>query len=167
MSDNSNSFAISIPIGIFIFVLIMALFQYKDILSNTYFVLMLWIGYPLLLFIFTFVVNMSKEDSTIESSIIGSLPSVLFIFIAFIISSISVCRIPIASVFTPLFIKDTEKSKGCCNNKLSLSDVENKYSVIKGMSYGFYAMFATFFGIIIGNSYSTIRIDRNIMRSTI
>jgi hypothetical protein len=45
--------------------------------------------------------------------------------------------------------------------------VENKYSVIKGMSYGFYAMFATFFGIIIGNSYSTIRIDRNIMRSTI
>ena len=167
MSDNSNSFAISIPIGIFIFVLIMALFQYKDILSNTYFMLMLWIGYPLLLFIFTFVVNMSKEDSTIESSIIGSLPSVLFIFIAFIISSISVCRIPIASVFTPLFIKDTEKSKGCCNNKLSLSDVENKYSVIKGMSYGFYAMFATFFGIIIGNSYSTISIDRNIMRSTI
>jgi hypothetical protein len=167
MSDNSNSFAISIPIGIFIFVLIMALFQYKDILSNTYFMLMLWIGYPLLLFIFTFVVNMSKEDSSIESSIIGSLPSVLFIFIAFIISSISVCRIPIASVFTPLFIKDTEKSKGCCNNKLSLSDVENKYSVIKGMSYGFYAMFATFFGIIIGNSYSTIRIDRNIMRSTI
>jgi len=167
MSDTVNSFAISIPIGIFIFVLIMALFQYKDILSNTYFILMLWIGYPLLLFIFTFVVNMSKEDSTIESSIIGSLPSVLFIFIAFIISSISVCRIPIASVFTPLFIKDTEKSKGCCNNKLSLSDVENKYSVIKGMSYGFYAMFATFFGIIIGNSYSTIRIDRNIMRSTI
>lgn len=167
MSDNSNSFAISIPIGIFIFVLIMALFQYKDILSNTYFMLMLWIGYPLLLFIFTFVVNMSKEDSSIESSIIGSLPSVLFIFIAFIISSISVCRIPIASVFTPLFIKDTEKSKGCCNNKLSLSDVENKYSVIKGMSYGFYAMFATFFGIIIGNSYSTISIDRNIMRSTI
>ena len=167
MSDSVNSFAISIPIGIFIFVLIMALFHFKDALSTTSFILILWIVYPLLLFIFTFFVNISSENTTPESSIIGACPSILFMFIAFIISSIKTCRIPVASVFTPLFIEDTYKSKGCCNNKLRLSDAENRYSVIKGMSYGFYAMFATFFAVIIGNSYSTVTIDYNIPRSRI
>lgn len=166
MSD--NAYALSIPLGILMFILIMTLFHYKDILSNIYFIVVLWIGYPILLFICTFLINTSKEDSNIESCIIGALPSLVFIYIALIISSVDICRIPIVSVFAPFFVKDTYKSKSCCDNKLNISHIEKAYSVVKGISYGFYVMFATFFGIIIGNSYATvINTDPRIMKSRI
>ena len=87
---------------------------------------------------------------------------------ALCISSFATCRIPVASVFTPLIVGDSmnitrntnslknSKSKECCNSKISIYGVESTFPMIQGVSYGFYSMFAILFGIVIGNGYATI-----------
>ena len=89
------------------------------------------------------------------------------------ISSISYCRIPVVSLFAPLFMKKTvdittdktsnsvnsirnSTSKECCSPKLSLQAIEQRYPILEGMSVGFYMMFSILFGMVIGTGVSRI-----------
>jgi hypothetical protein len=104
---------------------------------------------------------------------LGSLPSLGTILAGLGIASISYCRIPVASVFAPMIIGQqvditknksntninslkNSNSKECCTPKLTLESVESKFPIISGFSYGFYVLFASLFGMIIGSGFSAI-----------
>lgn len=164
-----SSFSLSIPVGILFLAIIIILFQYKT--NIPYFNIVLWFGIPVLAFIIVFVVNIISQFSgcgkiNAGNAAIGSLPSVGTTLLGLCISSIATCRIPVASVFTPLLVGDSinitrntnslnnSKSKECCNQKISIYSVESRQPIIQGISYGFYTMFAIFYGIVIGNGYA-------------
>jgi hypothetical protein len=173
-----DSFTISIPIGIFLLFVIIILFQFKNKIPG--FKYILWIGIPILTFISVFSLNLITQHTgckTINAgkAAIGSLLSIGTVLIALFISSISFCRIPIASVFAPFLVKNTidvvrnkknsinnenslknAKSKECCIPKITLEYIESKYPIIMGISYGFYVLFGVFFGSVTGNGIATI-----------
>ena len=169
-----DSLTIAFPISIFFVIITIFLFQFRD--SISYFKVILWLGFPIFTFLITSVVNIVTQYITCRTinagkAFLGGLPSLVSIFIGLGISSISYCRIPIASVFTPLIIGQTiditkdksttninslKNSKECCIPKLSLEVIETKYPTIAGLSYGFYIMFSIMFGITIGTGMSTI-----------
>ena len=100
------------------------------------------------------------------SAFVSGLPTIGTTYIALLISYISYFRIPIASVFAPLFLNSSanivrqpaqkggaKKQKGgasCCSPTYSLEGVELQFPSVKGISYGFYLFFAVCFGGISG-----------------
>jgi hypothetical protein len=172
---NVSSFAVSLPIGILFLVILIALFQFKQVIPS--FNLVLWLGIPILGFLIVFGVNLTTQYSNCRKmdagkAALGALPAVGTMLIGLLVSSFAICRTPVASVFTPLVIGESvditrtkpasnanslkmSNSKECCS-KISLYGVESKFPIIQGISYGFYIMFSTFFGIVIGNGYATI-----------
>lgn len=171
-----SSFTVAIPVGILFLAVAIALFQFKDILPT--FNLFLWIGIPIFTFLVVFGVNLITQYTECRKTdagkaVLGALPSVGTILIGLLISSFTICRIPVASVFTPLLLGNNvdvtrdktntninslknSNSKECCIPKLSLNTIETRYPIIEGISYGFYLMFAAFFGITIGNGFALI-----------
>jgi hypothetical protein len=176
---NVDSFTVSIPVGITFLLLSIALFQLKNSIYG--FNLIFWIGIPILAFIISFAVNLSTQYASCKTinagkASLGSIPSFISVIIGLIISSFTFCRIPIASVFTPLLM-DTSidivtnkgnkqksntntlkslNSKECCIPKITLETVENNFPLVAGLSHGFYLMFSMFFGVVIGNSIANI-----------
>jgi hypothetical protein len=150
------------------------LYQYKEILPA--FALFLWLGVPIVAFLVVFCVNLATQYTgcgTTNSgrAALGAIPSVGTVLLGLVISSFTVCRIPVASVFAPLVVGDdidvinsksntntlkNSNSKGCCTQKLSIHSVESKYPIIQGISYGFYSFFSILFGITVGNGFATI-----------
>lgn len=107
----------------------------------------------------------------------GSIPTVVAVLIGLGVSYVSFCRIPIASVFAPMFVdrsvdvirsgpsqslnslrnsKNTNKNSGaCCSPMVTLEAIEDKFPMVTGLSYGFYIFFASMFGLIIGAGTAT------------
>ncbi len=115
--------------------------------------------------------NCKKIDA--GKAAMGSVPSLATVFAGLGVASISYCRIPVASVFAPMMIGKTvditknsssgsvnalknSSSKECCVPRITLESVEDKYPLIQGMAYGFYIMFASLFGMVIGSGLSSI-----------
>jgi hypothetical protein len=171
-----DSLAIAFPVSILFVIISIFIFQYRD--SISYFNIILWLGFPIFTFIITSVVNIITQYVSCKTinagkAFLGGLPSLISMLIGLGISSISYCRIPIASVFAPLIIGQTidvtknksnininslknSNSKECCIPKLSLESIESKYPIILGLSYGFYILFSIMFGMVIGTGISTI-----------
>ena len=174
--SNVNSVVTALPVAILFLLITIFMFQMKDSIPS--FKLILWIGLPIVTLIVATGANFVSQYvscNTINAgrAILGSLPAGVAILIGLLISSISYCRIPVASVFTPLLVgkpvdvtKNTgtaniatlknTNSKECCVPKFTLENIETNYPIITGFSYGFYIMFATLFGMTIGNGIATI-----------
>lgn len=172
----TNSLTVALPIAILFFIITLTFFQFKDFIQ--YFKYILWIAFPIITVIIVAVSNVISQYITCKSvnvgkALLGSLPSIGTVLLGLGISSISYCRIPIASVFAPLMIGQSvdvtknktnaninslknSTSKECCVPKLSLEYVESKYPLIEGISYGFYIIFSILFGVVIGTGMSTI-----------
>jgi hypothetical protein len=171
-----DSLSVAFPVSILFVLLTVILFQLRD--SIPYFKLILWLGFPIFTFLIVAVINIvsqyiSCRNTNTGKAFLGALPSLGSIILGLGIASISYCRIPITTVFTPLIIgqsvdinknnsnKNTNSlkntnSKECCIPKLTLEFVESKYPILTGISYGFYVMFSILFGIVIGTGISTI-----------
>jgi len=80
----------------------------------------------------------------------GSCVTILTSLIALGVASVSIFRIPVASVVAPLFSTQVKSSK-CCTGTQTLEDLE-KNPRVKAMSYGFYMLFAMLFGVTYGTS---------------
>jgi hypothetical protein len=171
MSDLS----VATPTSIFFLLMMIALFIFKD--SIPFFNLILWIVFPILGYFICVVVNIinqfvSCKKTDFTKALLGGLPSLGTIFLGIFIASIPYCRIPVASVFTPLIIGSSVdvinnsknssnslknyNSKECCTPKMTLENIESRYPIIAGLSYGFYIMFSVLFGLTFGNSISSI-----------
>lgn len=172
---NVDSMVLGGPVALLFLMITIGLFQLRN--TITFFTILLWIGLPVLSFIIVFIVNIISQKiscNTIQAgkALLGGIPVLISTVIGLAISSISYCRIPIASVFTPLFIGNTvdivknggnssvnnikNSSKKCCTPSITLEQVEMRYPVIAGLDYGFYVMFSILFGFVFGNSIATI-----------
>lgn len=175
-SFNADSLAAAFPTAIIFLVVILFLFQLRDSVPG--FKLILWIGLPIITVVIGGCINLASQyvvckTTNAEKAFLGSLPLLAGVIIALLVSSISYCRIPVASVFTPLIAGTTiditkrnstatinslknSKSKECCAPKMTLESIESRYPIIAGLAYGFYVMFGVLFGMVIGNSVATI-----------
>ena len=174
-----DSFTLAIPIAIFFLLITLTLFHLSaSFLSNNIFNLVLWIGFPIAAAIVASSINLIIQTITcnttnIGRAFMGAIPSIITIIIGLGISSISYCRIPIASVFAPFIIKkpvDVTKdkysnninklknsnTKECCIPKLSLDMLETKHPILKGISYSFYIFFSMLYGTVIGTSIARV-----------
>jgi hypothetical protein len=159
-------------LGFFIAILVIILFNYQHL---SFFNGILYGLLPIFIyFLMSFVIYISKSGVTMGNAFMSGLPTIGTTYIALFISYISYFRIPIASVFTPLFLDSSanivqqplqsvqkggaKKQKGgsCCSPTYSLEGVELQFPSIKGISYGFYLFFAICFGGVSGlNTAST------------
>jgi hypothetical protein len=162
------------PSAIFIFIVTLALFQVMS--SHASFKWVLWIGVPLLGYIAAVAMNVASQYTacggiTFGNAALGGIPSFIAAWIGLIIASFETCRIPVASVFAPIFVGKTvdvtrnesnmavnavRNSKACCSPKLMLEDIEASVPMIKGLGYGFYLIFAMLFGGIIGTGIAVV-----------
>ena len=172
----NDSLTVALPVAILFFLSTLTFFHFKESIQP--FKYILWISFPIMAVIIVAATNAITQYITCKSvnigkALLGSLPSVGTVLLGLGISSISYCRIPVASVFAPLMIGQTvdvtkdkthttinslknSNSKECCVPKLSLESVESKYPLIEGISYGFYMIFSVLFGVVIGTGISTI-----------
>lgn len=175
-SFNADSLAAAFPTAIIFVVIILFLFQLRDSVPG--FKLILWIVLPLITVILGGCINLASQyivckTTNVGKAFLGSLPLLAGVLIALLVSSISYCRIPVASVFAPLVtgtnvditkknstanvnsLKNS-KSKECCIPKVTLESIESRYPIIAGLAYGFYVMFGVLFGMVIGNNVATV-----------
>ena len=161
-----DSLTLAIPIAIFFLLITLTLFHLSaSFLSNSVFNLVLWLGFPIAAAAVASCVNIIIQITTcnttnIGRAFMGAIPSIITIIIGLGISSISYCRIPIASVFAPFIIKkhtDVTKNK-CCSSALggSLETLESRYPILKGVSYSFYIFFSMLYGTVIGTSIARV-----------
>jgi hypothetical protein len=149
-------------LGFFIAILVIILFNYQHV---SFFNGILYGLLPILIYLLTsFVIYISKTGGTVGNAFVSGLPTIGTTYIALFISYISYFRIPIASVFAPLFLDSSanivsqpqkggsKKQRGgsCCSPTYSLEGVELQFPSVKGISYGFYLFFAICFGGVSG-----------------
>lgn len=174
-----DTLAIAFPAGIFLFMITILLFQ--SFSKNSFFTLLLWIGIPIIAYIMSVLVLMGAQNSVCDKidagkALLGSIPTVVAVLIGLGVSYVSFCRIPIASVFAPMFVdhsidvvqsgpsqsinslrnsKNTSKNSACCSPIVTLEAIEDKFPMVTGLSYGFYVFFASMFGLIVGAGTAT------------
>ena len=174
--SSTNVLYIAFPISILFLLGTITLFYLKESISS--FELVFRLSIPLVAAVITGAANVIIQYTTcnttnIGKALLGTIPTIIATIVGLGLSSISYCRIPIASVFAPLFIGKTvdintsnisanvkniknSNTKECCIPKLNLTSLENTYPLIQGLSYGFYIMFSILFGMVIGTGISRI-----------
>jgi hypothetical protein len=175
-SSNLDSLLTGLPVAILFLLITTFLFNLRDSVSS--FKIVLWSSLIVLAFGVGSGVNVAAQyigckTTNAGKALLGSVPSVVGVIVALLISSISFCRIPITSVLAPLFVgkqvditKDkstasinslkNSNSKECCVPKLTLESVESRFPLVAGLSHGFYVMFGILFGTVIGAGMSSI-----------
>ena len=165
-TGNSSNISGFITLGIFVAILVIILFNYQN---TPFFSAILYGALPLLIYVLMFIVMyISKPGVNVGNAFVSAVPTIGTTYLALFISYISFLRIPIASVFAPLFLdtsanivhqgeqkggaRKNKKHVGgsCCSPSYSLEGVELQFPSIKGISYGFYLFFAICFGGVSG-----------------
>lgn len=158
-----DSLTYGIPTAIIIFFFAFMIFQWEYTMPS--FRILLYVGIPAIIYMITSIVTLLAQYSGCSAVRIGdaflySTPSVLFSYIALGISALSFCRIPIASVVAPLFIRspspDPSSPTTCCGPNLTLEMVESQEPMIKGFAHGFYLFFASLFGLLVSIGFASI-----------
>jgi hypothetical protein len=162
-----DSITFAVPTAILVFFVAFMLFQWEFLWP--YFRVVLYLGVPLFIYAVTSVVTLLAQYSgcgVIKAGdvFLNSLPSVGLSWAALFLSYFSWCRIPIASVVAPLFLRNesgaTEgagtEGKACCAPRMTLETVELQAPMVKGFSYGFYLFFSTIFGLLISIGMSSV-----------
>lgn len=167
-TGTSSNMSGIMTLGFLIAILVIILFNYQELpIFNG----ILYGILPIFIYVLiSIVIYISKSGTTMGNAFLSGLPTIGTTYIALFISYISYFRIPIASVFTPLFLDSSanivhqpptqeaqkggrRKQKGgaaCCSPTYSLEGVEVQFPSIKGISYGFYLFFAVCFGGVSG-----------------
>ena len=165
----SFSFVIGILMFIITFFIISKMNTDEFYIKIILFFILSVIAYAIsLLCNFALQLYMGKDiDSTIALK--GAIPSGVSVFIGSILASISMCRIPVASLFAPLFMEESSEQpvanspepdspgsvKVCHITNLTLEYVESQYKSIIGISWGFYTSISMVVGMMIGGGIIT------------
>ena len=92
-------------LGSFIVILVIILFNYHQ---SSAFYFLLYGGLPIIIYILMFVVlYISKKNVDVKNAFLSAVPTIGTTYLALFISYISFFRIPVASVFAPIFIGST------------------------------------------------------------
>jgi hypothetical protein len=88
----------------FIAMIVVLIFSICD-QDNIFFDFLLYGGLPMLIYVLMFIViYISKPNTDVKNAVLSAIPTVGTTYLALFISYISYFRIPIASVFAPLFL---------------------------------------------------------------
>lgn len=167
--------------AVILFIAIILIFKFAD---DTIRIKVLWILLPILAFIIATGLNFGAQYTTCgttngKNALKGAIASPIAVLFGLGVASVDYCRIPVASVFTPLFTESTtdiikgnnngtnkrlsssknNAKKGgaaCCAPQTFLTDMEDKYPLLKMCSYVFYISFSVMFGSIIGTGVATV-----------
>ena len=166
-TGTSSNISGVITLGFFIAIIVIILFNYQD---TSFFNGILYGILPIFIYcLMAVVIYISKSGTSMGHAFLSGLPTIGTTYVALFISYISYFRIPIASVFAPLFLDSSanivsqplqkggsKKQKGgsCCSPTYSLEGVEVQFPSIKGISYGFYLFFAICFGGVSGLAFA-------------
>ena len=175
-TSNLDSLLTGLPVAILFLLITTFMFQLRDSIGS--FKMILWATLIILAFGVGAGVNVATQYISCKTTnagkaFLGSIPSVVGVFAGLLISSITWCRIPVTSVLAPLFVgkqvditKDkstttinslkNSNSKECCTPKLTIENVESRFPMVAGLTYGFYVMFGILFGTVIGTGMSSI-----------
>lgn len=148
----TTSFTYASTVILALIVLLTTIFIFRLFSTINGFGLILWIGIPLIVYLVGGALNLLGQYIACQTVDAGrafksSLILLSTTLIALIISSITLLRLPIGSVFAPLF-----ETKMQCN--ASLIPLEAKYPTLKGISYGYYLMWGILFGQIMNANFS-------------
>jgi hypothetical protein len=92
-------------LGGFVVILVIILFNYHHSPS---FYFLLYGGLPIIIYVLMFVVlYISKKNVDVKNAFLSAVPTIGTTYLALFISYISFFRIPVASVFAPIFIGST------------------------------------------------------------
>jgi hypothetical protein len=165
-----NALSVAVPAGFIIFILTLFIFNIKE--SISYFSAVLWVGLPVVAYLIAAGMNVASQymycsNTDSGKAFLGAVPSLIAAWIGIGISSITFCRIPVASVFSPFFIKDSSnnqangitnsvKNAACCKPPPSLESLEGSNPLLTGLSYGFYLFFSMLFGIVLGSGTAVV-----------
>lgn len=165
--------------AVILLIIIIILFKFAD---DTIRIKLLWILLPILAFVIAIGLNFGAQymkcgTTNGLNALKGAIASPVAVLVGLGIASVDYCRIPVASVFAPLFTdsakdivngtegtnkrftsKNTAKKGGaaCCAQHTFLTDIEDKYPLLKMCSYIFYISFSVMFGSIVGTGIATV-----------
>jgi hypothetical protein len=143
-------YASTIILALVVLLSIIMIFRYLSTTKG--FAIILWVGIPLLVYIVGGCLNLLGQYIACQAVDAGrAFKSSLILLgttlIGLILSSITMLRLPIGSVFAQLF-----ETRLACN--ASLIPLEAKYPTLKGISYGYYVMWGILFGQIMNANFS-------------
>ena len=153
-------------VGGIVFIIVFVCISYFN-KSETSTITLALVIMPFVGFILSSITNIISQSISCGTTDIGAackggLPSIGTTLIAFLLAYFNKCRIPVASVFAPLFVSNEATSDNsstpskCCAPTLLLDTVERDYPGVKTASYSFYLFVSIIFGIVMGNSLSAI-----------
>lgn len=162
-----NTLAVAFPAGCILFIITLFLFYAKDSIPS--FNTVLWVGLPIIAFLIATGMNMTSQymfckNTDSGKAFMGAIPALVAVLIGLGISSISFCRIPVASVIAPFYqlesnanqSSNSKNSSSCCKPPPSLESIEARAPMVSGLAYGFYLFFSMLFGIVIGSETAIV-----------
>ena len=112
-------------LGGFVVILIIILFNYHH---TSYFNALLYAGLPIIIYLLMFVVlYISKKNTNIKTAFLSAVPTIGTTYLALFISYISFFRIPVASVFAPIFIGSTANIVSQPTSEKSTTSIPNSF----------------------------------------
>ena len=112
-------------LGGFVVILIIILFNYHH---TSYFNALLYAGLPIIIYLLMFVVlYISKKNTNIKTAFLSAVPTIGTTYLALFISYISFFRIPVASVFAPIFIGSTANIVSQPTSEKTTTSVPNSF----------------------------------------
>ena len=129
-SNVTSNLSAIVSLGGLIVILIIFLFNYQE---TSYFDYLLYGGLPILIYLLASIMNilaqhLSSKPINVGKAFLGGVPSIVITYVALLISYISYCRIPIASVIVPLFLDTSVNVVASPTQKSTLNVTANNQS---------------------------------------
>jgi hypothetical protein len=172
-SQSSQSYGITFAFATLTAVTVFTLFLFKDSIPG--FTIIYWLGIPLFILIVGFLMALANQavicgNTSPGPAFFGALPGPLLGLLFMGINNLKFFRVPIASAFHPLIVKQnfsTFKNLGKLSNMNSMNTtrlvdirqgtlevLESQYPALFGISAAYYIFFAVLFSSVIGNTQS-------------
>lgn len=148
----TSAFTYTSTVILALIVLLSTIFIFRTFTRVNGFGLILWVGIPLIVYLVGGCLNLLGQYISCQAvdagrAFMSSLVLLGTTLVALILSSFPVLRLPVGSMFAPLF-----ETRLPCNT--SLIPLEEKYPTLKGISYGYYLMWGILFGQIMNANFS-------------
>lgn len=151
-TTSTSAFLYSTTIVIAILFVAVTVILFRTFSNLTFFPLLLWFALPIGIYMIASFLNLAGQQISCKKVNAGkafrnSLLVLVPVYLALIIATIPYARIPISSLFAPLF-----EPKATVMNLIPL---EIRYPTLKGISYAYYIFWGILFGQIMNGNFSS------------
>lgn len=150
-SNSSFVYSSTTILAIFSVICIVVLYLFKSNVPS--FQMIVWIGFPILIYILSSCLNMMGQHLTCKSINAGkgfltALTTLVSVYLFMLLSKIQFLRLPIGSIIAPFVAPANEVCK------LSLKELEEKYPIVLSIATSYYVFWGVVFGQIITSGMS-------------